>query len=124
MEDRDRVGAATSERDDVIFLIAGTGTAGLPGRGTRMLPLELTCYRTGSVLARRSHAQASHQRDHARHCGKHPPVHLPSHRVAMKTMANSEAIAVRLQKICMAQRQCRQNSSSHPMTIAALPTIT
>jgi hypothetical protein len=46
------------------------------------------------------------------------------YRVAMKTMANKEAIAVRLQKIFMAQKQCRQNSSSHPMTIAALPTIT
>jgi hypothetical protein len=41
----------------------------------------------------------------------------------MKTMANSEAIAVRLQKICMAQRQCRQKSSIQAMTIAALPII-
>jgi hypothetical protein len=41
----------------------------------------------------------------------------------MKTMANSEAIAVRLQKICTAQRQCRQNNSIQAMTIAALPII-
>jgi hypothetical protein len=41
----------------------------------------------------------------------------------MKTMANSDAIAVRLQKICMGQRQCRQKSSIQAMTIAALPTI-
>ena len=45
------------------------------------------------------------------------------HRVAMKTMANSDAIAVRLQKICMGLRQCRQNSSIQAMTIAALPII-
>ena len=38
-----------------------------------------------------------------------------AHRVAMKTIANSEATAVRLQKICMAQRPCRQNSSNHKM---------
>jgi hypothetical protein len=42
----------------------------------------------------------------------------------MKTMANSDAIAVRLQKTCMAQRQCRQNISIQAITIAALPTIT
>ena len=39
----------------------------------------------------------------------------------MKTMANSEAIAVKLQKICIAQRQCRQKISIQEMTIAALP---
>jgi hypothetical protein len=59
-----------------------------------------------------------------RHCGKHHPVSLPAYRVAMKTMANSEATAMRLQKTCIAQRQCRQNSSIHAMTIPALPTIT
>ena len=53
----------------------------------------------------------SHHRGAARHCGNHNPFRLPAHRVAMKTMANSEAIAVRLQKICMAQKQCRQKSS-------------
>jgi len=41
----------------------------------------------------------------------------------MKTMANSDAIAVRLQNICMGQKQCRQNSSIQAMTIAALPII-
>jgi hypothetical protein len=41
----------------------------------------------------------------------------------MKTMANNEAIAVRLQKICMPHRQCRQNNSIQAMTMAALPTI-
>jgi hypothetical protein len=50
--------------------------------------------------------------------------YLPAYRVAMKTMANSDAIAVRLQKTCMGQRQCRQKSSIQAMTIAALPTIT
>jgi hypothetical protein len=39
----------------------------------------------------------------------------------MKTMANSEAIAVKLQKICIAQRQCRQKISIQAMTIAVLP---
>ena len=54
----------------------------------------------------------------------HPvPVSRRAHDVAMKTMANSEAIAVRLQKTCMAQKQCRQKSSIRVMTIAALPTI-
>jgi hypothetical protein len=48
----------------------------------------------------------------------------PGHRVAMKTMANSEAIAVRLQKVCMAQKQCCQNTSIHALTIHALRTVT
>ena len=42
----------------------------------------------------------------------------------MKTMANSEAIAIRLQKDLHGQRQCRQNISIQAITIAALPTIT
>jgi hypothetical protein len=49
----------------------------------------------------------------------HYPVLHQGHRVAMETMANSEAIAVRLQKTCMAQRQRHQNSSIHAMTIPA-----
>ena len=43
--------------------------------------------------------------------------------VLLGLSAAFEAIAVRLQKTCMAQRQCRQNSSIQAMTIAALPTI-
>jgi hypothetical protein len=46
------------------------------------------------------------------------------YRVAMKTMTNTEAIAVRLQKTCMAQKQCRQKTSIQAMTIPALPIIT
>ena len=42
----------------------------------------------------------------------------------MKTMANTEGTAVRLQKVCMAHKQCRQKSSIQAMTIPALPTIT
>jgi hypothetical protein len=41
----------------------------------------------------------------------------------MKTMPNSEAIAVRLQETFMAQRKCREDDSIQAMTIAALPTI-
>jgi hypothetical protein len=55
--------------------------------------------------------------------GDRPGSFPKAHRVAMKTMANSEATAVRLQKTCMDQRQCRQKSSIQAMTIAALPTI-
>ena len=62
-------------------------------------------------------------RDAADQCSKSHPVFHRAHRVAMKTMANSEAIAVRLQKTCMAQRQCRQKSSIQAITIAALPII-
>ena len=51
-------------------------------------------------------------------------VRATDYRVAMKTMARSEATAVRLQKICMAHRQCRRNNSIHAITIPALPTIT
>ena len=65
----------------------------------------------------------SHHRGAARHCGNHNPFRLPAHRVAMKTMANSEAIAVRLQETCIAQGQRRQKSSIQATTIAALPII-
>jgi len=41
----------------------------------------------------------------------------------MKTMANSGAIAFRVQKICMAQRLRRQKSPIRAMTIAAFPAI-
>jgi hypothetical protein len=76
------------------------------------------------MLAGERYTQQGHQRDAANQCDKRHPVRHRGHRVAMKTMANSEAIAVRLQKTCMAQRQCRQKSSIQAMTIPALPTMT
>jgi len=89
-----------------------------------MLALKLPRDLARSMLARRCHSQRSHQRDAARECGKHHPVCLPAHRVAINRIAHSEAIAVRLQKTCMAQKQCRQNTSIQAMTIPALPIIT
>jgi hypothetical protein len=76
------------------------------------------------MLRRRSHTRGGHQQNAARQSGKHHPARRRSHRVAMKTMAKSEAIAIMLQKICMAQKQCRQNSSIQTMTSPALPMIT
>jgi hypothetical protein len=76
------------------------------------------------MLACRCYVQDRDQRDAPSQCGKVHPASLQAHRVATKGMANKEAIAaVRLQKICMAQWQCRQNSSIQAMTIAALLTI-
>jgi hypothetical protein len=40
----DCIGAATSEGDDVIFPIAGTGTGRQPGRRAWVLALELACH--------------------------------------------------------------------------------
>jgi hypothetical protein len=88
-----------------------------------MLALKLPRYLAGPMLARQRGTQGGHQRDAASQCAK-DPVQRPSHRVAINRIAHREAIAVRPQKTYMAHRQCRQNNSSHTMTIPALPTIT
>src|SRR6516162_5701434 len=48
-----------------------------------------------------------HHRNATSQRGNHPvPISCRAHRAAMKTTANTDATAVRLQKIYMAHRQC------------------
>src|SRR5215472_2838769 len=57
LEIGNRIGSAAGKRLNVIFAVAWTGAAGFPGRWARMLPLELACHFTGSVLLRRNRSR-------------------------------------------------------------------
>ena len=62
LEIGNRIRSAAGERLDVIFAVAWTGAAGFPSRWARMLPLELACYLTGSVLFRRNRSRGEGNR--------------------------------------------------------------
>ena len=49
---RNRIGTAAAERHDMIFPIAGTGTARKPRGGAGMLALEFPRHGTGPMLSR------------------------------------------------------------------------
>jgi hypothetical protein len=64
---RDAIGSTAIQRPDVIFDVAGTGTARPPGRGARMLTLKFVLDGIRAMSPGQNQARQDYQRDSKNH---------------------------------------------------------